>query len=232
MNSQMRAFGQPIPGNVSVVHSGATVGARLKFYIFDRILEGTAGGLLFRCAGYSGGGGGRQLWRSNHGRGVLLQPHARPNPYLEGNPFQTRKRGANDKDTLHYGPLPVGLYKIAWPTEANTTKWGADLRRIRDLPGWEGERNYASQIKGRQGFRIHGPGPHGSAGCIVVNYNDLYRLLSLLVGCPDFLDPRARSAARKEGKGTQTAGWLEVLPGKGWERDRRQRGQWFVRHSR
>jgi len=118
------------------------LGASLTYYIFEGVLVGVAGGEVMHIFALSGGGGGSKRNKPTA---------ATNNPYMEG--FKTSGKGAQHR---HGGPVPPGRYIIHAPE--NHPHLGRAARLEPD-----GRNNMMS----RDGFYIHGRGPHGSDGCIV-----------------------------------------------------------------
>src|SRR5262245_28662922 len=112
--------------------------ANLTYYIFEGVLTGTANGRMFHLQALSGGGGGSTRNPANTDAN---------NPYSQG--VKTTDRPQH----RHGGPLPTGRYRIATPSRhPHLGPYDADQQR---------------HMLGRDGFFIHGQGPHGSDGCIV-----------------------------------------------------------------
>lgn len=118
--------------------------ANLTYYIFEGELVGTAGNRMWNITALSGGGGGSRVNPTDGNAN---------NPYAQG--IKT-EYGPNHR---HGGPIPVGRYRIGVPYRdthlgpcARLDPYDADQERI---------------MMGRDGFYIHGRGPHGSDGCIV-----------------------------------------------------------------
>ncbi|HEY6331528.1 MAG TPA: hypothetical protein VI756_19540 [Blastocatellia bacterium] len=118
-------------------------GANLSYFILEGILVGKAGGSRFHLLALSGGGTGSTKNQPNFGGGFY--------PYLQGQ--KTTGSGANHQ---HGGPIPAGEYIIHGPQQNAHLGLSAYLE---PAPG--------NSMLGRDGFYIHGRGPHGSDGCIV-----------------------------------------------------------------
>ena len=73
------------------------------------------------------------------------------NPYMEG-----LKTVGSGKSHVHGGPIPPGSYNVQTPAKHSHLGLSA---RLDSLTG--------KAPMGRDGFYIHGRGPHGSDGCIV-----------------------------------------------------------------
>ena len=117
--------------------------ADLTYSIFEGVLNGFLNGIFFTAEALSGGGGGS----TKH-----APTEAVNNPYMEG--FKTT--GApNATGHRHGGPIPPGTYKIGQPFHHPHLGLCAKLTHRHWRP------------MGRDGFYIHGRGPHGSDGCIV-----------------------------------------------------------------
>lgn len=118
--------------------------ASLTYYIWEGVLVGTAKGVFIHTFAACGGGGGS----TEH-----PAPNAN-NPYQQG--LKTVE-GSRFVKHVHGGPLPMGPYAIARPAHHPKLKLSARLTPTGGQP-----------MFGRDGLLIHGPGPHGSDGCIVV----------------------------------------------------------------
>jgi hypothetical protein len=121
----------------------ATMAANLTYYIFEGVLTGIVDGRLYHLFALSGGGGGSTK--------NATQASAN-NPYMEGLKTSDIPKG---KGHTHGGPIPPGKYKIEKP--AHHPHLGLSAKLLH--PQW--------RPLGRDGFYIHGRGPHGSDGCIV-----------------------------------------------------------------
>jgi hypothetical protein len=115
--------------------------ANLTYYIFEGVLTGTVGGKLFHMSALSGGGGGS----TKHRPATSVN-----NPYMEA--LKTRSSSTSH---VHGGPIPPGKYTILKPSHHPHLGLSAKLVHPHFRP------------MGRDGFYIHGRGPHGSDGCIV-----------------------------------------------------------------
>ncbi len=118
-------------------------GASLTYYIFEGVLAGVAGGRVFHIFARSGGGGGSTKHDADFDGGYYL--------LLTG--MKTSGKGAKHR---HGGPIPVGRYTIHKPAKHPHLGRAAFL-----------EPDTRTPMMGRDGFFIHGRGPHGSDGCIV-----------------------------------------------------------------
>jgi hypothetical protein len=148
--------------------------AALTYYIVEGVLVGyvpdeSQGKRLVHITALSGGGGGRSS--SKKGSATKLDPHLVNNPYAT--PVKTKTKGTH----RHGGPVPPGRYKIKPNNPQNPrnqkpwvhTHLGASAY-LEPAPG--------NVMYDRGGFYIHGPGPHGSDGCIVPpNRNEFNTLL-------------------------------------------------------
>jgi hypothetical protein len=138
----------------------ATGSAVLTYYLFEGVLVGTAGGKMFHIFAVSGGGGGststKKGWIDDN---------------LVNNPDATSVKTQDGKGGHHHGgPIPVGSYTIAKP--GHHPHLGYSARLIADK---------GNHMMGRDGFFIHGRGPHGSDGCMVpLNGSELHDLLNAL----------------------------------------------------
>jgi hypothetical protein len=117
--------------------------ADLTYYIFEGVLTGFVGAQRFHMTALSGGGGGS----------TKVSPvSSTNNPYQEGlKTTDSVKTGGH----VHGGPIPPGTYLIQKPAKHPHLGLSARL----DHRHW--------RPMGRDGFYIHGRGPHGSDGCIV-----------------------------------------------------------------
>jgi len=130
--------------------------ANLANYIFEGVLAGTVDGRMFNMPALSGGGGGSTQHRPTF---------AANNPYMEA--FKTVAKAG--KGHVHGGPIPPGKYTIKKPGHDKHLGLSAELVH----PHWK--------PMGRDGFFIHGRGPHGSDGCIVpVNAHQFQKLMTAL----------------------------------------------------
>lgn len=120
------------------------MGASLTYYIWEGVLVGTANSVFIHTFAACGGGGGST-------RNPAPQAN---NPYQQG---LKMAGAAGSAKHVHGGPIPMGSYSIAKPAQHPTLKLSARLTPTGGQP-----------MFGRDGFLIHGPGPHGSDGCIVL----------------------------------------------------------------
>ncbi len=118
--------------------------ANLTYSIVDRLLNGTANGVAIDIKALSGGGGGS----TRHGENSDTN-----------NPSSTSVKTKGGKVHQHGGPCPTGRYRILAPSRH--PHLGLSCR----LDPYDAEQT--RHMMGRDGFYIHGRGPHGSDGCIV-----------------------------------------------------------------
>ena len=119
--------------------------ANLTFYITEGVLAGTANGHMIQISAVSGGGGGSKR----------NPPNASMN-----NPSDQSLKEVEGPNHVHGGPIPAGRYKMMTPHRHRVLGLSARLDPYDDVQ--------ASQMYGRDAFYIHGRGPHGSDGCIVL----------------------------------------------------------------
>jgi hypothetical protein len=130
--------------------------ADLTYSIFEGVLTGSVAGKRFHLTAYSGGGGGSTANRTDPSMN---------NPYMESLKTKDSKKAGH----VHGGPIPPGRYSIYAP--AHHAHLGLSARlvhpRLRPMT--------------RDGFFIHGRGPHGSDGCIVpIHKTDFTDLMAAL----------------------------------------------------
>ena len=132
--------------------------AHLTYYIREGLLVGVSGDRLFHISAFSGGAGGS----TRHGGTDGVN-----NPYMEA--LKTTGAPAS-QGHVHGGPLPPGKYVVHTPARHPHLGLSAKLVHPRLRP------------MGRDGFYIHGRGPHGSDGCIVpldkAQFSDLMKALT------------------------------------------------------
>ena len=124
--------------------------ADLTYYIVEGVLTGVVNGKGIHMIALSGGGGGSTKNPASGGipgRSAVVMN----NPYMEG-----LKTVGSGKTHVHGGPIPPGSYSIETPEKHGHLGLSA---RLDSLNG--------NKPMGRDGFYIHGRGPHGSDGCIV-----------------------------------------------------------------
>jgi hypothetical protein len=126
--------------------------ADLTYYIFEGLLTGIVNGRMIHMIALSGGGGGSTLHQT-----VMSMN----NPYMEA-----LKTVGSGKTHVHGGPLPPGKYIIEKPSKHHHLGLSARL----DPPAGHAP-------MGRDGFYIHGVGPHGSDGCIVPTDKGQFQML-------------------------------------------------------
>jgi hypothetical protein len=133
------------------------VAANLTYSIFEGTLIGLANQRIFHITAPSGGGAGS----TSHAPSPAVN-----NPYMEG----VKTRGpAESRTHVHGGAIP-GKYAIEKPTYHRHLGLSARLVSPFQYP------------MGRDGFYIHGRGPHGSDGCIVpVDLIDFQNLMDALI---------------------------------------------------
>jgi hypothetical protein len=121
--------------------------AQLTYYIFEGVLTGIIGTEVIHVTALSGGGGGSKAHAAHDST---------------NNPYQYALKEVGDKNSrthVHGGPIPPGPYHILLPVVDANLGPCAKLHPLFTLPGHRG------------GMAIHGRGPHGSDGCIVLPYN-------------------------------------------------------------
>ena len=115
--------------------------ARLTYYIFEGLLVGVVNGKQVSLSAYSGGRGGS--YDENAPTEVANNPYS----------YAVKE---DDKTGVHGGPIPTGAYTIESPEHNRKLGHHARLSPDGKLPNDRG------------GMAIHGMGPHGSEGCIVI----------------------------------------------------------------
>lgn len=108
------------------------------------------------------------------GRAGSTRP--RPDPTLAnkvGATWIAARHGPQDARHTEGGPIPMGRYWLLHPREHRLI--GGQYH-----PTWIPIRPRHHLAFGRGPFFIHGPGPHGSDGCIVVSRDDLDLLRSIV----------------------------------------------------
>lgn len=131
--------------------------ANLTYYINEGVLAGTVGRSTLHLIALSGGAAGST-------RNPTAP--AMNNPYMTGLVTTGSSGAANH---VHGGPIPPGRYTIERPSQHPHLGLSA---RLVNPPGRAG---------GRDGFYIHGRGPHGSDGCIVpTDRNQFQQLMTAL----------------------------------------------------
>src|SRR5262245_28880542 len=117
--------------------------AHLTYYIREGLLVGLIESRMYHIEALSGGAGGSK----KHSPTAAVN-----NPYMEG---LKSKEAPNSPNHVHGGPIPPGTYKVRTPGQHPHLGLAARL----DHP--------SARPMRRDGFYIHGRGPHGSDGCIV-----------------------------------------------------------------
>lgn len=131
--------------------------AHLTYYIFEGVLVGIIEAKFVHITAFSGGGGGSTRNRTSDSAN---------NPYQYGLKEVDLKFKNQAKNIhIHGGPIPPGRYKILPPTHHEKLGLSAKLDSLQKLPNDRG------------GFYIHGTGPHGSDGCIVVGGSEFHTLM-------------------------------------------------------
>jgi hypothetical protein len=120
------------------------VSASLTYSISEGLLTGLANGAMIYVTALSGGGGGS----TRHGGNSDTN-----------NPYSTGVKTEEGKTHQHGGPIPTGRYRILPPSRH--PHLGLSCR----LDPYDADQT--RHMGGRDGFYIHGRGPHGSDGCIV-----------------------------------------------------------------
>jgi hypothetical protein len=130
--------------------------ADLTYYIFEGVLTGIVNGRAIHMIALSGGGGGSTLHKT-----VMSMN----NPYMEA-----LKTVGSGKTHTHGGPLPPGKYLVQAPAKHGHLGLSARL-----------DPSAGHAPMGRDGFYIHGAGPHGSDGCIVPTDKNQFQVLMELL---------------------------------------------------
>lgn len=126
-------------------------GTDFVYNIVEDLLTGSLDGVTFSASAGSGGRAGSKL------KGVV-------NPLLANNPYAT---GIKSEGNRAGGPIVMGKYTMK--THESRKFW---IRLIPDA---------GNNMKGRDGFAIHGRGPIGSHGCIVpTDFNVVEALYKLI----------------------------------------------------
>jgi hypothetical protein len=134
--------------------------ALLTYYIFEGVLVGILDSRFVHLTAHSGGGGGSTK---------NLTTESANNPYLYGlKEVDIKFKDKSKNKHVHGGPIPPGTYTIETPS--NHKKLGLSARLV----------PHHALPNDRGGFYIHGPGPHGSDGCIVVDRSDLHKFMHAL----------------------------------------------------
>lgn len=136
--------------------------AQLTYYIFEGVLVGFIGTEMIHIEAWSGGAGG-----SEDRPATKKHPAIKAAPHTDdaNNPYST---GVTENGCVRGGPLPTGSYAIGIPAVHGKLGLSAAL-------------NYGSKFKVRSGgFFIHGQGPKGSDGCIVIPHTHFQTLMNAL----------------------------------------------------
>src|SRR5437660_7658341 len=138
---------------------GGHMSAELTYFIQEGVLVGKVGERPFHILALSGGGGGS----------TKSSPAASTNnPYMEG--FRTVAQ-TKHRPHAHGGPIPPGRYAIKPPAHDSHLGLSAALLLER------------GNSMSRDGFYIHGRGPHGSDGGIVpLDRHQFLKLMEALKG--------------------------------------------------
>ncbi|MFN7846371.1 MAG: tlde1 domain-containing protein [Bacteroidota bacterium] len=128
--------------------------ADLIFNIATGKLAGSINGINIETIAVSGGRGGSKT------KGAA-------NPLLVNNPFLTHIKLKGHSETDYAGSLPMGFYTLKAHETRNN--W------IRLIP------SSANVMYKRDGFAIHGRGPRGSDGCIVLSDFELLKQIFKLI---------------------------------------------------
>ena len=147
-----------------ISHPAITGTARLTYYIFEGILVGNLGSADRQVKPGPSGPEGRfvylSAWSGGAGGSRKLPPQDSAN-----NPYEY---GLKEKGAIRGGPIPPGTYRIFPPSVHPTFKLSARLEPLQKVPN------------NRGGFFIHGRGPKGSDGCIVLNDSDHHPIMNAL----------------------------------------------------
>lgn len=128
--------------------------AQLTYYIFEGVLTGIFGTDEIHLTAWSGGAGGSRK----------LDPTDDAN-----NPYSYAVKEVDDpKQPIRGGPIPPGSYQIYPPAKSPHLGLCAKLNPLFKVPN------------NRAGFAIHGQGPKGSDGCIVIPDKEFAGLMEKL----------------------------------------------------
>jgi hypothetical protein len=137
----------------------------LNYSIAGERLQGSVGNENFSMHAWSGGRRGTKT------------PGADEHSYASYNVFRKEQAGVNG------GPLPPGLYLCYYATDGpggQTIRLEPTITAMFQIDAQANVRTYD-----RSGMYIHGRGPIGSQGCIVVeNEADRLRLNKAIKNCP------------------------------------------------
>lgn len=120
--------------------------SHLTYAIAEAVLFGRAAGKWWHLHAVSGGAAG-----STRG------PRASGRDWTANWPYGTWQKMQSGKEHVHGGPIPVNVYRIHRPIRRKRFGFSSYL-----------EPRYPRLMMGRDEFLIHGRGPHGSDGCIVL----------------------------------------------------------------
>jgi hypothetical protein len=141
--------------------AGRSLDIPVFYYSIAReLLWGNIGGESFACAAKSGGGRGG------------LTPQQSLSSYNPHRKMQAATRG---------GAIPPGWWTIGTPVVSGDTKgpWVSVL-----TPDEATRQAYAARDYDKARFKIHGPGPKGSDGCIVIERPHRVLLLTAVRASP------------------------------------------------
>ena len=127
---------------------------QLSYFIFEGVLTGVFGRDQIYITAWSGGAGGSKK---------LKPTDDANNPYSYG-----VKEVSDPKNPTRGGPIPPGPYRILPP--GRDAHLGLCSRLVPQF----------TPLNHRGGFAIHGQGPKGSDGCIVIPHKDFHRLMDKL----------------------------------------------------
>lgn len=128
--------------------------AQLTYYIFEGVLTGVFGSEVIHITAWSGGAGGSRK---------LTPTEDANNPYS-----YALKEIDNPKNPVRGGPIPPGPYQIYPPEKSSKLGPCARLEPLFTPPN------------NRGGFAIHGQGPKGSDGCIVIPDKEFHGVMDKL----------------------------------------------------
>ena len=134
-------------------------GANLQYSIISQQITGIVDGTTINIHAVSGGRGGSTT------KGAV-------DTNVMNNIFAMGQK-TDHKKGIHGGPLPMGTYRINMPAHNPHLGYSAKLIPVNGT--------FLFGTFGRDGFYIHGRGPHGSDGCIVPDHpGDLVALLKAI----------------------------------------------------
>ena len=141
--------------------------AQLSYFIFEGVLTGYIGAdFYYNQVAVSGGAAGSRDSPANRKHGFIK---AAPHTDDANNPYRYAVQ-ENAKSGTRGGPVPPGSYTIHPPGLHINLGPSAKLT----IPAGQ------HQVNHRDGFYIHGQGPKGSDGCIVLQKPALDSLLEKL----------------------------------------------------